>query len=120
MWKDLEEKLAKKNRQWKPSNYLPYRYAELFCIDCGKSLGIYDIAYTDLDSAKYCSECLHKRIKIQTVPFELPCGTIIEDMGTIVVIEYKNNYYNTLTTQKTCYFNNKGRYIKVKGKRYYI
>lgn len=119
MWKDDEEKLNRSGRSWKPSpDYMPYRCAELFCEDCGASLGIYDIVCTNLESAMYCSDCAQKYIK--ETPIALPCGKIIEDHGTSIVLEYADSYYVSLAVSKTCYFNKKGRYIKVKGKRYYV
>ena len=118
MWLYLEEKLNKSGRKWKPSNYLEYRYAELFCEECGKSLGILDIVDTNLETNKFCDDCAKKYIK--DTPIDLPCGMILKDYGTDVVLEYKNNYYENLSVSKVCYFNKKGRYIKVKDKRYYI
>lgn len=119
MWKSEEDKLNKSGRKWKPSkDYLPYRCAELFCEECGVSLGIYDIPCTNLDAAKYCKICVQKYIK--TTPIELLCGTIVGDYGGSVRLKYNNHYYDTLIVEKICYFSKKGRYIKVKGKRFYI
>ena len=119
MWKAEEEKLNKSGRKWKPSqNYMPYRCAELFCEECGTSLGIFDIPNTNLESVKYCDTCAQKYIK--ETPIDLPCGTIVEDHGGSVLMQYENSHYGTLWACKTCYFNSKGRYIKVKGKRFYI
>ena len=42
------------------------------------------------------------------------------DNGNSIQLEYKDNYYTSMVVNKTCYFNKKGRYIKVKGKRYYV
>ncbi len=119
MWKDLEEKLNKSGRKWKltPDWYwLSYRCAELFCEECGAFLEIRDIACTNLESTMYCNECVQKYIN--DTPITLPRGTIKEDFGTSVTLEYKDNYYESMTVKKTCYFNKKGRYIQ--GKRYYI
>ena len=119
MWKSEEDKLNKSGRKWKPSpDYMPYRYAELFCEQCGASLGIYDIPCTNLESEKYCKICVQKYIK--ECPIELPCGTVIEDHGGSVLLKYENSRYEAFWVCKTCYFNSKGRYIKVKGKRFYI
>lgn len=119
MWKSEEDKLNKSGRKWKPSlNYMPYRCAELFCEECDVSLGIHDIVCTNLETIMYCKDCVQKYIK--QVPIELSCGTIIKDFGNSVSLEYTNGYYEKLVVDKTCYFNKKGRYIKVKGKRYYI
>jgi hypothetical protein len=118
MWRDLENKLNKSKRKWKESEgKLSYRYAELFCEECGVSLGTFDIVDTNLQGNMYCSKCVQKYIK--DVPINLPCGTIVKDNGDSVKLLYINTY-NTYTVNKLCYFNPKGRFIKVKGKRYFI
>ena len=119
LWQDLEDKLNKSGRKWSPStDYLPYRFAELFCEECGASLGVHDICSTNLESTMYCDKCAKKYIK--DVPFDIPCGKVINDNGTYVSLQYTNNYYESMVVGKTCYFNTNGRYIKVKGKRIYI
>lgn len=119
LWEDEKNKLEKSGRKWKESpDYMPYRCAELFCENCGISLGIHDIICTNLESIMYCKNCVQKYIK--EVPIDLPCGKITKDYGNSVILEYSNNYFVKLGTEKTCYFNKKGRYIKVKNKRYYI
>lgn len=119
LWKSEEDKLNRSGRKWKESlNYMSYRYAELFCEDCGVSLGIYDIVCTNLESKMYCDKCVNKYIK--NTPIILSCGRIIEDYGDSLDLEYTDNYYKSITVNKTCYFNKKGRYIKVKGKRFYV
>lgn len=119
LWESEEKKLNKSGRKWSPSpTYLPYRCAELYCEKCGKSLGIFDIVTTNLEGNMYCSDCVSTYIN--PVPNVLPCGTIVDDIGNYVTIEYTDNYYKNLQMDKLCYFNKKGRYIKVKGKRYYI
>ena len=58
---------------------------------------------------------------ILTVPFDLTDDKeIVFDNGNMVQIKYKGGYYQELVTDKICYFNKKGRYIKVKGKTYYL
>ncbi len=118
MWKSVEDKLNRSGRKWKPSVDLSNRCAELFCEECGVSLGIHDIVYTNLESTKYCGKCVQKYI-IKT-PEALPCGVVREDNGGFVTLEYTGDYYKTITVYKTCYFNKKGRYIKVNGKRHYL
>lgn len=119
MWRSEEDKLTKSGRKWKPStNSLSYRYAELFCECCGASLGEHDIVCTNLETTMYCGNCVTKYIK--DVPFKLSCGTVVKDFGGSVLLEYDNSYYDLLRVDKICYFNKKGRYIKVKGKRYYL
>ena len=119
LWKDLEDKLNKAGRKWEESpDYIPYRYAYLFCVKCGIRLGRYDIVCTDLDHTKYCFECAKEYIK--ETPYEIPIGTVIRDRGLDVVVQYKNGYYDMLQLEKYCYFGKRGRYIKYKGKRYYL
>lgn len=119
MWRHIEEKLNKSGRKWEPCDgYLSDRYAKLFCKKCGKFIGIHDIVYTDLESVMYCGDCVQEYIK--QCPIKLDCGTVISDHGAFVEMEYTNNYYSKMVVDKTCYFNKKGRYIKAKGKRYYI
>lgn len=119
LWGHVEEKLNKSGRKWEESKEkMPYRCAELFCESCGQSLGIYDIVDTNLQSNMYCKDCLQKYIK--ATPVKLDCGTILMDMGNQVQLNYTDNYYESIVVIKTCYFNKRGRYIKVKGKRYYV
>ena len=119
MWDNLEDKLNKSGRKWLPSkDFLPYRCAELFCERCGSSLGVHDICCTNLESLMYCNKCVTKYTK--NVPFDIPCGKVVIDDGAYVSLEYKNDFYGSIVVRKICYFNKKGRYIKVKGKRYYI
>ena len=64
MWKSEEDKLKRSGRKWQPSpDYMPYRCAELFCEECGASLGVHDIVCTNLESAMYCSNCVQKYVK---------------------------------------------------------
>lgn len=119
LWKDVEQKLIKSGRKWAESpTLLPYRCAELFCEHCGKSLGIHDIVCTNLESLIYCDDCVKSYIK--PTPIDIGIATVVEDTGNSVKVEYKDNYYDTMIVEKICYFNKKGRYIKVKGKRFYI
>lgn len=98
---------------------MPYRCAELFCEKCGKSMGVQDIIFTDLRTLMYCSDCVKPYIR--QVPYNLADDKeIFFDNGLTVEIKYKDNYYHDLTCNKICYFNKKGRYIKIKGKTYYL
>lgn len=118
LWEKVKQKLSKSGRKYaEVHRTMPYREAELFCEECGKSLGVFDIVTTDLDSNKFCTECVQKYIK--ATPIKIDCGTIISDFGNFVVIKY-NNYCCEYHFPKTCYFNKKGRYIKKNGKRYYL
>lgn len=119
LWQNLEAKLNKSGRKWAESpDFLPHICAELFCKECGKSLGIWNICTNNLETIVYCTNCVSKYIK--DTPFTIDCGVITQDIGTNVELEYKDNYYTLMRINKVCYFNSKGRYIKVKGKRYYI
>lgn len=119
MWKSEEEKLNRSGRRWRQSETrMPYRCAELFCEKCGRSLGIYDIVCTNLESMMYCEECVKEYVL--NTPLLLSCGKVIEDHGLSVLLEYTNSHYASMVVNKTCYFNRHGRFIKVKGKRYYI
>lgn len=118
LWEKARRKLEKSGRKYaEVHRIMPYREAELFCESCGMSLGVFDIISTDLDSEKYCHECCRKYIK--ETPIKLECGTVIKDCGKYVVIEY-NDSQCVNQFMKMCYFNSKGRYIKKKGKRYYL
>ena len=119
LWKSEEDKLIKSGRKWAESEYMPYRCAELFCEKCGKSMGRHDIVCTNLQTLMYCGDCVKPYIR--KVPFNLTEDKeIVFDNGNIVQIKYKGGYYKELITDKICYFNKKGRYIKVKGKTYYL
>lgn len=119
LWEKVENKLNKSGRKWKKSEYMSYRCAELFCEKCGKSMGVQDIIYTDLRTLMYCDDCVKPYVR--QVPYNLTDDKeIIFDNGLTVEIKYKDNYYHDLTCDKICYFNKKGRYIKIKGKTYYL
>ena len=66
----------------------------------------------------YCKFKIEKYIK--EIPFDIPDGTVVKDFGDSVYLKYKSGGYIEQTVLKDCYFNTKGRYIKVKGKRVYI
>lgn len=119
LWKSLQDKLNKAGRKWEECpDYIPYRYAYLFCTKCGANIGKYDIVRTDLNSVKYCAECAKEFIK--ETPYEIEIGTVIKDCGLDVVVRYNNSPYDMIHLKKCCYFCKKGRYIKYKGKRYYL
>ncbi len=118
LWKPLQKKLENSHRPWLPSDVIPYRFAKLLCVKCGKVLGKFDIVDTDLTTYLYCSDCVKPYIK--PTPIKLDAATIIEDFGNYVKVEYVGGYYEKIVVTKTCYFTNKGRYIKIKNKRYYI
>lgn len=119
LWKDEENKLIKSGRKWAASDYAPYRFAELFCEKCGKSLGKFDMVTTNVQTYMYCDECVKPYIR--EVPFNLTEDVeVVYDAGNEVKVKYRDNYYSEMVVYKICYFNKKGRYIKVKGKTYYL
>lgn len=117
----MEDKLNKAGRTWKPAPppALPYRHAELFCECCGKSMGVHDICYTDVRTLMYCANCA--KVFVRPVPYKLIENIeIVFDNGITVVAKYTGGYYNELQTDKICYYSKKGRFIKIKGKQYYL
>lgn len=119
LWKSEEDKLIKSGRKWAASDYVPYRFAELFCEKCGKSLGKFDMVTTNVQTYMYCDECVKPYIR--EVPFNLTEDVeVIYDAGNEAKVKYRDNYYSEMVVYKVCYFNKKGRYIKVKGKTYYL
>lgn len=120
LWEHLKNKLEKSKRKWKPSaERMPYRCAELFCEKCGMSMGIYDIVDTNLEAHMYCNECVKPYIK--STPYYISENMeIIFDNGNSVVLRYHHSPLWMQDEHKICYFNSKGRSIKVKGKKIYI
>ena len=117
MWKSEQEKLDKSGRKWAESDFLPYRYAELFCEKCGKSVGKHDIVCTNLQTFMYCSDCVKPYVR--EVPYSISDDKeVVFDNGNAVKVKYKGGYYDELVVDKVCYFNKKGRHIKIKGKTY--
>lgn len=91
----------------------------IFCKRCGESVGKVDLRNQGADHSSYCVKCYREHIK--PVPREIDCGTIVKDFGSSVVVEYRNNYYQSIRVFKDCYINSKGnRYIVYKGKRYFV
>ena len=119
LWKSEEDKLIKSGRKWAECDYIPYRYAELFCEECGASMGKHDIVCTNLQTLMYCPKCVKPYIR--SVPFDLTENIeVLSDWGNDVTVKYKGGYYDELVTGKICYFNKKGRFIKIKGRTYYL
>lgn len=117
MWKSEQEKLEKSGRKWAESDFLPYRYAELFCEKCGKSVGKHDIVCTNLQTLMYCADCVKPYVR--QVPYSIAEDKeVVSDNGNAVQVKYKGGYYAELVVDKVCYFNKKGRHIKIKGKTY--
>lgn len=117
MWKSEQEKLDKSGRKWAESDFLPYRYAELFCEKCGKSVGKHDIVCTNLQTLMYCADCVKPYVR--EVPYSIAEDKeVVFDNGNTVQVKYKDGYYAELIVDKVCYFNKNGRHIKIKGKAY--
>ena len=82
-------------------------------------MGVQDIICTDLRTLMYCNDCVKSYVR--QVPYNLADDKeIVFDNGLTIEIKCKDNYYHDLTCNKICYFNKKGRYIKIKGKTYYL
>ena len=113
MWNDVENKLIKAKRKYIP---IDCRRAELFCVECDVSLGIHDLVYDSHESLKYCNECAKKFIKESPRPLTDNI-TILSDYGNSVIIRYEDIRQEH---NKNCYFNSKGRFIKVKNIRYFV
>lgn len=91
----------------------------IFCKRCGKPAGKINLRFDGVDHSSYCVACYRKYIK--PVPREIDCGTVVEDYGSSVVVEYSSSYYLSIKVFKDCYINSKGnRYIVYKGKRYLV
>lgn len=119
LWKDEENKLIKSGRKWSETDYMPYRYAVLYCECCGKDLGKHDIVCTNLQTNMFCGECV--RTYVKEVPYNVSDNIIVTaDYGSLVSVKYIDGYYPEIIVVKDCYFSKKGRFIKVKGKRYYL
>ena len=88
-----KNKLDKSKRKYKecPQSKFPDREAELFCENCGHSLGKKDVLIIDLETVKYCSKCIEKYIK--EIPFDIPDGTVVKDFGDSVYLKYKSGGY---------------------------
>lgn len=114
----VEKKLERHKRTYKTTNirYLSHRVMELFCEKCGKSLGDDDILVTNLERNRYCADCVKDYIR--PTPYELTVGAVIEDRGDMVVVQRDND--KAATMRRVCYFNTKGRYVVIGGKRYYL
>ena len=84
-----KNKLDKSKRKYKecPQSKSPDREAELFCENCGHSLGKEDVLIIDLETVKYCSKCIEKYIK--ETPFDIPDGTVVKDFGDSVYLQKK-------------------------------
>lgn len=88
----------------------------MYCVDCGKRLGEYDLFYESQESHKYCEDCV-KKFVLNTPIVLSETMSVLNDFGSSVLLRYESERQEEI---KQCYFSNKGRYIKVKGKRIYL
>lgn len=115
----VKEKLKKYGRSWKELEPPHDREVVLFCEECGKSMGVQDVTYIDLRTLMYCDKCAKQFIK--PTPYKLTENIeVVFDNGITVTVKYIGGYYNELVVDKICYYNKKGRFIKIKGKMYYL
>ena len=65
----------------------------------------------------YCADCVKPYVR--EVPYRIAEDKeVVFDNGNAVQVKYKGGYYAELVVDKVCYFNKKGRHIKIKGKTY--
>ena len=99
MWKSEQEKLEKSGRKWAESDFLPYRYAELFCEKCGKSVGKQDIVCTNLQTLMYCADCVKPYVR--EVPYNIAEDKeVVFDNGNAVQVKYNGGYYAKVIVDK--------------------
>lgn len=120
LWKNELNKLNKSKRKWMPSTYyMPYRCAELFCENCHTSVGVHDIVTTNLQTNMFCGECVKRYVK--QVPYYIEDNLEVTfDNGNAIVLRYHITKTHVRDEDKICYFNSKGRFIKISGKRFYL
>lgn len=110
------DKLKRAGRKFDTCNN--WRRAILYCKNCGKKLGEFDLIYESYESHLYCCECVKKYEK--PTPYEiegLEGSKVVKDYGTLVKVYYAESMRYEV---KNCYFTKKGRYIKYHGKRWYL
>lgn len=119
LWPEVERKLIKSGRKWSRNDNMSSRDAIIYCECCGASLGRRDIVYMDLQTDMFCGKCVQSYR--DDARFHLDEGIdVVFDAGFYVEVKYTGGYFSEMTVSKECYFNSKGRFIKVKGKRYYL
>jgi len=93
---------------------------DLYCAECGCLAYLKARSWAqDIDRRYvFCEKCGEK-YRIET-PFELPVGTVIKDKLNTVILAYDYGSDYQANYEKDCYFERKGRYIKIKGKRYFL
>lgn len=112
--KVIREKLEKAKRKYDVCDNR--RHAVLYCIECGKRLGEFDMFYESHEAHKYCGNCAKKFI-LPTPIILSESMSILTDFGTSVLLRYENIRQEEI---KQCYFSKKGRFIKIKSKRVYF
>ena len=117
------EKLVKYGITFSETNPPHDRRAILYCVQCSEPVGEYDVFYDNLDTHRYCKECVKKYIR--EVPYSITDNIeVLFDNGATVQLKYTGGYYPELVVDRVCHFNKKGRFITIKhgyrSKRYYI
>lgn len=118
------EKLTKAGIQFSETNPPHDRRAILYCVQCYEPIGEYDVLYDNLDTHRYCKECI-KEFK-RTTPYHITDNVeVLFDNGATVQIKYTGGFYPEIVVDRICHFNKKGRFITLKrsggrSKRYYI
>lgn len=110
----IRNRLEKAKRKYDVCNNR--RHAVLYCIECGKRLGEFDMFCDSHEAHKYCCDCVKKFIL--PTPIVLSENmSVLSDFGSSVLLRYEKIRQEEI---KQCYFSKKGRFIKVKGKRNYL
>ena len=112
--KEIRDKLEKAKRKYDVCDN--WRHAVLYCVECGKTLGEFDMFYESQEAHKYCFDCV-KKFVLPTPIILSETMSVLTDFGNSVLLRYENIRQEEI---KQCYFSSKGRYIKVKGKRVYL
>ena len=74
---------------------------------------------TDLRTHMFCDGCVQEYIR--PTPFNISDNIeVVADFGNNVKLKYIGGYYSEMVVEKICYFDKKGRYLKIKGKKFYI
>ena len=112
--KEIRDRLEKAKRKYDVCDN--WRHAVLYCVECGKRLGEFDMFYESHEAYKYCCDCV-KNFVLATPIILSETMSVLKDFGNSVLLRYENIRQEEI---KQCYFSKKGRYIKVKGKRVYL
>lgn len=102
-----------------PNGYQVFQH-DLYCAECGNlAYPAHDSWVKDIDRRYvFCLDCAEKyRVD---VPVLFPWGAVVKDNLNTVIVDYGYGTDHNSCYDKDCYFTHKGRYIKVKGKRYWL